>query len=116
VRLIGRSMPLTPSPLLVGQELYTISDNGVASCLDAETGRVHWQQRIGGNYSASPVFADGRIYFLSEEGVSTVISPGRQFRLLATNTLDGATLASMAVSGGSIFIRTSTHLYRIAAR
>ena len=69
---------------------------------------------IGGNHSASPIFADGRIYFLSEEGVATVIAPGKTFQKLAVNELDGATLASMAVSRGSIFIRSLTHLYRIA--
>ena len=68
-----------------------------------------------GNYSASPVFADGRIYFQSEEGVTTVIAPGKNFRKLAVNQLEGATLASMAISGGSIFIRSDSHLYRIAA-
>lgn len=111
---LDRAAPYTPSPLLVGDELYVISDIGIASCLDAKTGRIHWQQRLGGNYSASPVFADERIYFLSEEGVATVIAPGRQFRRLAMNRLDGAMLASMAVSNGSFFIRTHSHLYRIA--
>ena len=110
---LRRAAPLTPSPLLVDDELYLVSDIGIASCLDAKTGDVRWLQRLGGNYSASPTFADGRIYFLSEEGVTTVIAPGKEFRTLATNALDGATLASMAVSGGSIFIRTDTHLYRI---
>ena len=109
-----RGAPFTPSPLLVGDELYVISDLGVLSCVDAKTGTLHWQERIGGNHSASPVFADGRIYFLSEEGVATVIAPGTTFRRLAVNELDGATLASMAVAHGSIFIRTLTHLYRIA--
>jgi outer membrane protein assembly factor BamB len=109
-----RGAPLTPSPLLVGDELYVVNDLGIATCLDAKTGKVHWQQRLGGNYSASPTFADGRIYFLSEEGIATVISPGKEFRKLAANELDGATLASMAVSRRSIFIRSYTHLYRIA--
>jgi len=92
-----------------------VSDVGIASCLDAKTGAVRWQQRLGGNYSASPVFADGRIYFLAEEGVATVIAPGKEFRKLATSTLDGGMLASMAVSGGSMFIRTDRNLYRIAS-
>jgi outer membrane protein assembly factor BamB len=109
-----RGAPYTPSPLLVGDELYVVNDLGIVSCVDAKTGAVHWQQRIGGNHSASPIFADGRIYFLSEEGVSTVIAPGKEFRKLATSTLDGATLASMAVSHASIFIRTYTHLYRLS--
>ena len=112
---LQRGAPLTPSPLLVGDQLFVVSDIGVASTLDAKTGAPHWVQRLGGNYSASPVFADGRIYFLSEEGVATVIAPGTEFRVLARNQLDGTTLASMAVSSGSIFIRSDSHLYRIGA-
>ena len=73
-------------------------------------GTIHWQQRLGGNYSASPIFADGRIYFLSEEGVTTVIEPATTFKRLATSQLDGAMLASMAVAERSFFIRTQTHL------
>ncbi|MGZ8847374.1 MAG: outer membrane protein assembly factor BamB family protein, partial [Pyrinomonadaceae bacterium] len=111
---LDRGVPLTPSPLLIGNELYLVSDNGIATCLDAKTGREYWRVRLGGNYSASPIFADGRIYFLNEEGESQVIAPGQQFKHLATNQLDGRTLASMAVAGGSIFIRSETHLYRIA--
>ena len=108
-----RAAPLTPSPLLVGDELYLVTDAGIASCLDARTGEIVWQQRLNGTFSASPVFADGRIYFLAEDGVATVLAPGRQYQRLATNTLDGATLASMAVAGGSIYVRSATHLYRI---
>jgi outer membrane protein assembly factor BamB len=115
VEWIGRrSIPFTPSPLLVGAELYLVSDLGVVSCLDAATGRLHWQERVLGNYSASPVYADGRIYILSEDGVTTVFAPGTEYRELATNTLDGATLASMAVSDGAFFIRSHSHLYRIS--
>jgi outer membrane protein assembly factor BamB len=108
-----RQAPYTPSPLLVGDELYVVSDIGILSCLDARTGTVRWIQRLGGNYSASPIVADGRVYFLSEEGTATVLAPGQEFRVLARNTLDGSTLASMAVSNGSLFIRSDKHLYRI---
>jgi outer membrane protein assembly factor BamB len=111
---LKRGVSLTPSPLLVGDELYMVSDNGIASCIDAKTGAPHWQIRLGGNYSASPIYADGRIYFLSEEGESVVIAPGKEFKELARNQLDGPTLASMAVSGGSIFVRSQTHLYRLS--
>jgi outer membrane protein assembly factor BamB len=111
---LSRGAPYTPSPLLVGTELYVVSDLGVVTCVDAVTGTVHWQQRIGGNHSASPVLAAGRIYFLSEEGVATVIAPGRVFQKLATNALDGATLASMAVFNRSFFVRSHSHLYRLA--
>ena len=110
---LRRGVPLTPSPLLVGDELYIVSDLGVATCLDARTGEIRWQERLGGNFSASPVFADGRIYFQSEEGVTTVVAPGLEYRELATNELDGAILASMAVADGALFIRTHDHLYRI---
>jgi outer membrane protein assembly factor BamB len=113
---LRRGAPLTPSPLLVGDELYIVSDLGIATCLDARTGATHWRERLGGNFSASPVFADGRIYFQSEEGVTTVLAPGTAYRELATNRLDGATLASMAVASGSLFIRTHDHLYRLGSR
>ncbi|HEU0174557.1 MAG TPA: PQQ-binding-like beta-propeller repeat protein [Blastocatellia bacterium] len=111
---LKRGVSLTPSPLLVGDELYMVSDNGIASCIDAKTGAPYWQVRLGGNHSASPIYADGRIYFLSEEGESVVIAPGKEFKELARNQLDGPTLASMAVSGGSIFVRSQTHLYRLS--
>ena len=81
---LRRGAPLTPSPLLVGDELYLVSDAGIATCVDAKTGAVIWQQRLGGTYSASPVFADGRIYFLSEQGVATIVAPGREFRRLGS--------------------------------
>lgn len=110
---LQRAAPLTPSPLIVGDELYLVTDAGIASCLDARTGAIVWQQRLNGTFSASPVFADGRIYFLSEDGVASVIAPGREYRPLARNVLDGSTLASMAVAGGSIYIRSGSHLYRI---
>jgi outer membrane protein assembly factor BamB len=113
---ISRGAPYTPSPLLVGNDLYYVSDTGVLSLADATSGQVIWQQRLGGNYSASPVLADGRIYFQSEEGLTTVIAPGREFRRLAVNRLDGATLASIAVSNGSLFMRSDSHLYRITER
>jgi len=112
--MLKRGAPLTPSPLLIGGELYVISDNGIATCLDAATGKEYWKARVGGNHSASPIYADGRIYFLSEEGESVVIAPGKELKVLAKNQLEGETLASMAVSGGSIFVRSRTHLYRLS--
>jgi outer membrane protein assembly factor BamB len=114
---MDRSVPITPSVLLVGSELYMVNDLGIATCLDATTGQVRWQERLGGNFSASPVFADGRIYFLNEEGVTTVIAPGAEFRRLATNSLkDAWTLASIAVSEKTLFIRAADYVYRIGSR
>jgi outer membrane protein assembly factor BamB len=113
---LKRGAPLTPSPIIVGDELYVVNDGGIASCLDAKTGSVIWQSRLGGTYSASPVFADGRLYFPAEQGVTTVIAPGKEARRLATNKLDGGLLASMAVAGGSFYLRTDAALYRISER
>jgi len=110
---LTRGAPLTPSPLIVGDDLYVVSDSGIASCVDAKTGTLRWQQRIGTKVSASPVFADGRLYFLDEDGQTTVIRPGAAGDRLAVNVLEGSTLASMAVAAKSILIRTGTHLYRI---
>ncbi len=112
---LTRGAPYTPSPLLVGEDLYVVSDTGVLTVVEARTGTVRYQQRLGGNYSASPVFADGRIYFLSEEGVATVLAPGATFTRLAQNRLDGSLLASMALSGQAIYIRSDQHLYRIGS-
>ena len=111
-----RSVPHAPSPLLVGAELYMVSDNGVASCLDAKTGHVHWQQSLRGSYSASPVEADGKIYFLSEQGTAVVLKAGRRFEKLATNALQESALASFAAADKALFIRTAKHLYRIQER
>ncbi len=113
---IRKGAPLTPSPLLVGDELYLVSDSILASCLDAKTGKVHWQERIGGNYSASPLYADGKIYCQSEEGTAVVLKEGKRFEVLARNPLGERTLASYAASGGAFFIRTEKHLYRIQQR
>jgi len=111
---VSRGAPYTPSPLLIDTRLYYVSDTGVLTCADAASGRILWQQRLGGNYSASPVYADGRIYYSSEEGVTTVIGGGPTFQKLAVNTLDEPTLASIAVSGGAMFIRSEGHLYKVA--
>jgi outer membrane protein assembly factor BamB len=113
---LKRGAPLTPSPILVGDELYIVNDGGIASCIDAKSGSVIWQSRLGGTYSASPVYADGRLYFPAEQGVTVVIAPGREARKLATNRLDGGHLASMAIAHGAIYVRTDSALYRISER
>ena len=109
----GKTVPRLPSPIVAGDLLFMASDGGVASCLEIATGKQVWQQRIGGHFAASPIYADGRLYFSSQEGKVTVIKPGRTFALLAANTLENGFMASPAVSGKSLFLRTKTHLYRI---
>ncbi len=102
-----------PSPLLVGKEIYAVDDKGITSCLDAMTGKAHWKERLGGNYRASPIEIRGRIYTCSREGVCHVLAGGKKYKVLATNKLDGTLMASPAVAGRALFIRSGTHLYRI---
>jgi hypothetical protein len=102
-----------PSALLVGNELYMVSDQGVATCLDAKTGEELWARRLGGNFNASPLYADGRIYFCNRDGATYVVAPGREFRLLAENRLEGGFFASPAVVEKSLVLRTDKALYRI---
>jgi outer membrane protein assembly factor BamB len=113
---LAKAAPLNPSPLLIGGALYLVSDKGIATCLDAKTGEQRWQKRVPGNYSASPLAADGKIYFTNETGLTTVLADGDEYQELAANQVDGRTLASLAVSGRSLYLRTDTHLYRIEAR
>lgn len=110
-----RQISAAPSPLLVGDQLYLVTNRGVASSIEAKTGKSIWTERLGGDYSASPTLAGGRVYILSEQGQTYVIEPGREYRLLATNELDGRQMASPAFLGPAIFLRTDTHLYRIEA-
>lgn len=109
-----RNVPKKPSLLLVGDLLFAIDDGGVATCLEAATGKEVWRERVGGNYSAAPLCAEGRIYFFSEEGKATVIEAGRQFKVAAENHLPDGFMASPAVAGAALFLRTRTSLYRVA--
>jgi outer membrane protein assembly factor BamB len=111
---LERGAPLNPSPLLLGQDLYIVSDNGIAQCLDAKTGEPHWQKRLGGNFSASPLLADGRLYLLDEAGKTYVIEPTHdEYKELAVNTIPGRTLASIAAADGALFLRTDKAVYRL---
>ncbi len=112
----SRGVPTMSSPLLIGDELYFVSDSGgFLTCLDAHTGKENYRERLGGDHSASPLFADGKIYVPGRNGITTVIRPGPKFELLAKNTLDGSQMASFAVADTSLFIRTDGALYRIQA-
>jgi outer membrane protein assembly factor BamB len=109
----NRGVPNTPSILVVGDEVYFVSDNGVATCLDAASGDAHWTERLGGGFSASPVFAEGRVYFTNEDGTTYVVKASKEYELLATNELGERALASPAVDDGTIYMRTASHLWRI---
>lgn len=110
-----REAPRRASPLLVGDWLFDIGSDGVAACLDAKTGKELWKQRLGGNFSASPLHAGGRIYCFDEKGKTTVLQAAPKFTTLAVNTLEDGFMASPAVSGNALYLRTKTALYRIEA-
>lgn len=108
-----RSTPKKPALTLSGDLLFGIEDGGVATCWDAKTGDVIWNERVGGNYSASPLLAEGRLYCFSEEGKTVVLAAGRTFQKLAENTLGDGFMASPAVTGNTFILRSRTALYRI---
>ena len=89
------------------------SGESFISCVDAATGEVVWTERVGGEYAASPVYADGRLYFFSQDGVTTVMRAGRTPEVIARNPLDSGFMASPAASGKAFYLRTKTHLYRV---
>lgn len=101
------------SPLLVDGLIYTAAEESFVTCIDAATGQPVWTERMGGKHAASPIYADGRLYFFSQQGKTTVLKPGRTYEVLATNTLDDGFMASPAVADNALFLRTKTHLYRI---
>ena len=90
-----------------------VDDGGIASCVVASSGEEVWRERIGGNYSASPLLAPGRVYFFSEEGKAIVVEAGRTFKILAENALEDGFMSSPAASGNALILRTKSHLYRI---
>ena len=111
-----KNAPNSPSPLLLGQQLYTVSDHGTISCLNALTGEEIWHEHVGGDFSASPIAADGKVYFLSEDGVGVVVKAGKQYELVGKNPVNEKALASYGVLDGSLLIRTETSLYRIKGK
>lgn len=109
-------VPTRSSLLLLGELLVMVSDDGIASCLDAKTGKVYWSERLGGEYTASPVAAGGFLYFPNQSGKTTVVKAAKEYEPVAVNELAAGCMASPAVAGDALFLRTKTHLYCIAAR
>lgn len=107
-----KGAPHTPSPLLVGKEIYTLSDAGMLTCSDALDGTVHWTERVAAGCSSSPIHSNGKIYLTSEAGVGRVIAASKEFKELASNDLKEKTFATFAAVDGSLYIRTMTQLYR----
>jgi outer membrane protein assembly factor BamB len=110
---LGKNVPNRSSPILVDDLLYMANGQGILTCVETKTGKPVWQERIGGAYWASPVYGAGRLYFFNDTGTAVVGEPGRSWKKLAENKLDEGCMASPAVAGEALFVRTKTHLYRI---
>jgi glucose dehydrogenase len=113
---LDRHVGVYASPIVVDGLLYTAAEENYVTCIEAATGDVVWTEGIGGRYAASPIYADGRLYFFNQQGTTTVLKPGRTFSVLATNTLANGFMASPAVADNAFILRTKTHLYRIASQ
>lgn len=111
----ARGAPRMPSPILVNDLLFMVSDGGIGTCLDLQTGSQAWQERLGGEFAASPIYADNHVYFFNQTGTSVVLKPSRDYEVVATNKLEAGFMASPAVLGKAFILRTKTHLYRIEA-
>lgn len=110
---LTKGAPRYASPILVDDLLYMGNEQGNVTCVEAATGEVVWQNKLGGLFMPSPLFADGKLYFFAEDGNCHVIAPGREFKLLATNKLDGEFMASPAIAGKSLILRTKDAVYRV---
>ncbi|MFN0068013.1 MAG: PQQ-binding-like beta-propeller repeat protein [Limisphaerales bacterium] len=110
-----KGMPKVPSMIHVKPHLFAITDGGIASCFKAGTGEIVWQERVGGNFGASPVSAAGRIYFVGDNGETAVLAAGPEFKVLARNPLGEKVQASPAISQGQLFIRTEANLFCIGS-
>lgn len=108
-----RGLPTMSSPMLVEDRLYFVSDNGILSCLDAPSGEEVWRERLEGAFSASPIHAGGQVYFFDRDGVTIVLADGDEFEQVGENLLDDGCMASPAIVGDALVLRTRTHLYRI---
>ena len=109
----GKGAPSKPSILLVGDVIYMVNDGGIVGAVEAKTGELVWRGRVDGTYSASPLFANGRLYLFNEDGKTTVLEAGRELKVLAENFLEDGFMSSPAVDGRALYLRTRTHVYRI---
>jgi outer membrane protein assembly factor BamB len=107
---LDRSLPYVPTPIAIGEYLYIISDAGVMTCVTAATGERVWQERVGGNFYASPVSVNGRIYLVTRSGEVIVIKAGPEYKVLGKSTLPESTDATPAIANGCMYFRTLNHL------
>jgi len=112
---LTKRAPRKTSPVLAGDLLFFVNDGGIAICLDASTGKQYWSERLKGKFSASPIYANGHLYCANQSGQIYVLAAEKTFRLVTTNTLDNGMMASPAIAGDTLLLRTKKHLYRIGS-
>lgn len=110
---LSKGAPRYSSPVLVDDLLFLGSEQGVVTCVEAADAKVVWQERLGGLFMPSPLYGDGKLYFFNEEGKTFVVAAGREYKLLATNELPGGFMASPAVHGKALILRTKDAVWRI---
>ena len=113
-----KGAPNTPTPIIVGDELYLVSDQGMMTCLDAATGKQHWSSRMkGGAYSSSPIFADGKIIVVSESGVVQIVRPNmKELEVVGEADMKEKTYATPVPADGALYVRTATALFKFAEK
>jgi len=112
----SKGSPYTPTPIIYGDQLYALADNGVLSAYDAKTGELIYQQRLPSSFSASPVAADGRLYLASEDGDVFVVKTGRQYELLSRNVMGQPLMATPALSQDMLIVRGENAIYALGER
>jgi outer membrane protein assembly factor BamB len=111
-----KGSPYTPTPIIYGDLMYVVADNGVLSAYDAKTGKNIYQQRLPTSFSASPVAADGKLYLSSEDGDDFVVKAGPQYELLSRNTMGQALMATPALTDGMLVVRAGDAIYALGER
>jgi outer membrane protein assembly factor BamB len=112
---IDRSAPLCTTPLVVGRLLFLWADDGIVTCADLQSGNVHWRQRVGGTYYASPIGVGGNVYNISTEGDVVVLAAAKEYRQVARNVLGEPSHSTAAVVDGVLYLRTFSRLLAIGA-
>jgi outer membrane protein assembly factor BamB len=115
-RMGGKEVPLTTSPVVVNGLLYMLSDNGIMNCMEVSSGKVVWREQMGGSCIASAIHDNDKVYVFGLSGKTTIIRAGRSFEKLGENILESGCMASPAVAGDSLIIRTKTHVYHVGAK
>lgn len=111
-----RAVPSIASPVLVDDLFFTVTDGGIMTCYDPESGDIHWQERLGGNFWASIAAGDGKVYAISAEGELNTIRAAPEFEVMAKGIFDSPSYAGLSIAAGQVLVRTEKELYCFGTR